>query len=212
MRQNLDYLLEKKQKNFYNSMNNMNTFALAKIIEIDNSILEASIELIAQTEFKDSYTENPVINVVPIMPIFNSTSFFINAPYNVGDLVIVGFCQHSLEGTIDEIEQIEPKSKDRYSLDDAIILGNITAQYTDQFPDDLSIIHKESGNYLHFTKDGSIEIQANTKIIGNLEVTGTGKFDGLLESGEDVQSNSISLVNHTHGNVQSGSGDTGVPK
>ena len=212
MRQNLDYLLEKKQKNFYNSMNNMNTFALAKIIEIDNSILEASVELIAHTEFGDSYSENPTINVVPIMPVFNSSSFFINAPYNIGDLVIVGFCQHSLEGTIDEVEQIEPLSKDKYSLDDAIILGNITAQYTDQFPDDLSIIHKESGNYLRFTKDGSIEIQANTKIIGNLEVSGTGTFNGLLESAEDVQSNSISLINHKHGNVQSGGSDTGVPK
>ena len=212
MRQNLDYLLEKKQLDFYNSMNGMNTTALAKIVEIDSSILEARIELIAHTEFHGSYSENPVISAVPIMPVFNSSSFFINAPYKIGDLVIVVFCQHSLEGTIDSSEQTEPISKDRYSFDDAIIIGNITAQYTDQYPEDLSIIHKESGNYIRFTQDGNIEITGNTKINGNLIVTGTGNFDGLLESSEDVQSNSISLVNHTHGNVQSGSSDTGVPK
>ncbi|MBP9478172.1 MAG: hypothetical protein KBF12_06075 [Sebaldella sp.] len=212
MRRSLDYLLEKKQEDFYNSLNNINTTSLAKVIEVDNTTLEASIELIAKTEFKDNFFENPVINAVPIMPVFNSSSFYINAPYNIGDLVVVGFCQHSLEGTIDSTDQIEPHSKDKYSLDDAIILGNITAQYTDQFPEDLSIIHKESGNYLRFTKDGSIEIQANTKIIGNLEVSGTGTFNGLLESADDVQSNSISLINHKHGNVQSGGSDTGVPK
>ena len=212
MRRSLDYLLEKKQQDFYNSLNNINTISLAKIIEVDNSNLEASIELIAKTEFKDEYFENPTINVVPIMPVFNSSSFFINAPYNIGDLVVIGFCQHSLEGTIDETEQTEPNSRDRYSMDDAIILGNITAQYADPFPNDLSITHKKSGNYLRFTKDGSIEIQASTKIIGDLEVTGTGKFSGLLESSADVQSNSISLVNHKHGNVQSGGSDSGVPK
>ena len=52
MRRSLDYLLEKKQQDFYNSLNNINTISLAKIIEVDNSNLEASIELIAKTEFK----------------------------------------------------------------------------------------------------------------------------------------------------------------
>jgi hypothetical protein len=212
MRQNLDYLLEKKQRDFYNSMNGINTTALAKIKEINTSLLEADIELISYTEFKGSYSENPVISAVPIMPIFNSSAFFINAPYKVGDLVVVAFCQHSLEGTIDSTEQTEPISKDRYSFDDAMIIGNITAKYTDQFPEDLSIIHKESGNFIRFTKDGNIEITGNTKITGNLEITGTGNFGGLLTSAEDVTSNSISLTNHTHGNVQSGPNDTGVPK
>ena len=209
---NLDYIFEKKYKEFYNTLNNVNTIALAKIIEVNNSSLEASIQLIAKTEFLDYYTENEIIPVVAIMPIFNSSSFFINAPYNIGDLVVVGFCQHSLEGTIDESEQIEPKSKDRYSFDDAIILGNITAQYFDQYSEDLSILHKKTGNYLRFTKDGNIEIQGNVKINGNLDVSGSGNFEKILTSYEDVKSNSISLVNHTHGNVQSGSSDTGVPK
>lgn len=212
MRKSLDDLLEKKQKDFYNSMNNINTLALAKILELDNSTLEASIELISYVEFKGSYIENPIIHCVPIMPLFNSSAFFINAPYNEGDLVVVGFCQHSLEGTIDKIEQAEPSSKDRYSLDDAIILGNITAKYTDLYPEDLSIIHKETGNYMRFTQDGAIEIYGDTKITGNLEVNGTGNFSGLLESSEDVQSNGITLVNHKHGDVQSGSAETGVPK
>lgn len=212
MRYSINDLFDIKQKDFYNSLNNINTIALAKIIEVNNTTLEAAIQLISYVEFKNVYVDTPDIYTVPIMPIFNSSSFFINAPYKIGDLVVVGFCQHSLEGTIDSSEQTEPVSKDRYSLDDAIIIGNITAQYTDQYPEDLSIIHKESGNYIRFTQDGNIEITGNTKINGNLIVTGTGNFDGLLESSEDVQSNSISLVNHTHGNVQSGSSDTGVPK
>jgi hypothetical protein len=136
----------------------------------------------------------------------------MNCPYNAGDLIVVGFCQHSLEGTIDKSEQAEPLSKDRYSIDDAIVLGNITTQYIDPYPEDLSIIHKKTGNCIRFTQDGIIEIYGDTKITGNLEVNGTGNFSGLLESGEDVKSNGISLINHKHGNVQSGAGETGVPK
>ena len=175
-------------------------------------LLSGEFSKVSYAEFKGYYIENPTIHCVPIMPLFNSSAFFINAPYNIGDLVVVGFCQHSLEGTIDESEQIEPLSKDQYSLDDAIILGNITAKYTDLYPEDLSIIHKESGNYMRFTKNGTIEIFGDTKITGNLEVDGTGNFSGILESAEDAQSNGISLVNHKHGNVQSGSAETGVPK
>ncbi len=212
MIKSLDYIFQKKQKDFYETLNNINTIALAKIIEINNQKLEAGIQLVAKTEFKYSYHEEANIYTVPITPIFNSSNFFINAPYKIGDLVIVGFCQHSLEGTIDTTEQTEPISKDKYSHNDAIILGNITAQYTDQFPEDLSIIHKKSGNYLRFTENGTIIIQANTKIIGNLEVSGTGIFNGLLESTSDVQSNSISLINHKHGDIQSGGSDTGEPK
>lgn len=212
MRHSLDYLFEKKQKDFYNSLNNINTIALAKIVEIDNSILEADIQLISFIDFNGEYVDSSRIYSVPIMPVFNSSSFFINAPYQVNDLVVVGFCQHSLEGTIDISEQTEPSSKDKYSFDDAIILGNITAKYIDQYPDDLSILHKKTGNYIRFTHEGNIEITGNTQINGNLVVTGTGLFNDLLKSEEDVQSNSISLVNHTHGNVQSGSNDTGGPK
>ncbi len=212
MRKSLDYIFQKKQKDFYETLNNINTLALAKIIEINNQKLEASIQLIAKSEFKSSYREEGNVYTVPIVPIFNSTIFFINAPYQVGDLVIVGFCQHSLEGTIDMKEQTEPLSKDQYSQNDAIILGNITAQYINKFPEDFSIVHKNTGNHIRILSTGNVEIKANTKIIGNLEVTGTGKFGGLLESAADVQSNSISLVNHKHGNVQSGGSDSGVPK
>ena len=113
MRHNLDYLLEKKQKDFYNSLNNINTIALAKIVEIDNSILEADIQLISFIDFNGKYIDSSKIYSIPIMPIFNSSSFFINAPYQINDLVVVGFCQHSLEGTLDISEQTEPLSKDR---------------------------------------------------------------------------------------------------
>ncbi len=212
MRKSLDYIFQKKQKDFYETLNNINTIALAKIIEVDNQKLEAGIQLTAKSEFRGQFIDEGPIYMVPILPIFNSSHFFINAPYKAGDLVVVGFCQHSLEGIIDEANQTEPLSKDRYSHNDAIILGNITSQYKDSFPDDVSIIHKNTGNYIRITSNGNIEIQGDTKIIGNLEVTESGSFDGLLKSNTDVQSNNISLINHIHQNVTSGSENTGGPK
>ena len=212
MRKSLDYIFQKKQKDFYETLNNINTIALARIIEVDNQKLEANIQLTAKSEFRGQFIEEGPIYMVPILPIFNSSNFFINAPYNSGDLVVVGFCQHSLEGIIDETDQTEPLSKDKYSHNDAIILGNITSQYKDSFPNDISILHKNTGNYIRITSAGNIEIQGDTKIIGSLEVTEKGKYGGLLESNTDVQSNNVSLINHIHTNVTSGSENTGGPK
>ena len=88
-------------KNTIDDLNGINTLALAKIVRVDNENLEADILRIAMTEFMDEFDDNVVIENVPIMPIFNSSSFFVNAPYNVGDLVIVGFCLLSLVGVLD---------------------------------------------------------------------------------------------------------------
>ena len=181
---NLDKQLEAKVSSILSdSMNGINTLALAKIVEVDNANLEASIQLISMNEFCGEYIDDEVILCVPIMPIFNSSSFFVNAPYNNGDLVVVGFCQHSLEGTIDEKEPVEPLSKDKYSPDDAIILGNITAKYQSSSPGDFSITHKESGNYIKIDSGGTIKIKGNLSIEGELQVSkdikATGKIDSI---------------------------------
>ncbi|MCP1226722.1 hypothetical protein [Sebaldella sp. S0638] len=55
MRYSINDLFEIKQKDFYNSLNNINTVALAKIIEVNNISLEADIKLISYIEFKNIY-------------------------------------------------------------------------------------------------------------------------------------------------------------
>ena len=178
----IDGMLEAKVGGVLNSLNGINTLALAKIIEVNNSNLEASIKLISMNEFHGEYLDDEIIQYVPIMPIFNSSSFFVNAPYNVGDLVVVGFCQHSLEGTIDEKEPVEPVSKDQYSQDDAMIMGNITAKCQNNSPGDFTITHKESGNYIKIDSGGAIKIKGNLSVDGDLEVSNikaTGKIDAV---------------------------------
>ena len=55
MRKSLDYIFQKKQKDFYETLNNINTIALAKIIEVNNEKLEASIQLTAKSEFRGQF-------------------------------------------------------------------------------------------------------------------------------------------------------------
>ncbi len=187
--------LEAKVGDVINSLNGINTLALAKIVEIDNANLEASIELISMNAFHGEFIKDEVIQYVPIMPIFNSTAFFVNAPYNVGDLVVVGFCQHSLEGTIDEKEPAEPTSKDQYSQDDAMILGNITAKYQNDSPGDFSIIHKSSGNYIKIDSAGTINIKGDLSVEGKLEVSQDIKTKGKVDAVGGVSKGN---VDYTH--------------
>ncbi len=186
-------------------LNGINTLALAKIVRIDNPNLEADIQRIAMTEFIDEFDDNEIIKHVPVMPIFNSSAFFVNAPYNVGDLVIIGFCQHSFEGTLDQSEPVEAASYDQYSENDAFIIGNITARYSNSHADGFSIVHKKTGNYIKLSSGGGIEIQGNVNISGNLSVSGNSEAADHISSG-------ISGRGHKHGGVLKGSVDTEEPK
>ena len=197
--------IQKKIGDSFDEINNLNTLALAKIMEVNNEGLFATIKKIAMTEFNGKFDDDEPVENVPIMPIFNSSNFFVNAPYNVGDLVVVGFFQHSLEGTLDQSEPVEPNSYDRYSENDAFILGNITAKYSDSHADGFSIIHKGTGNYIKIDSGGGIEIQGNVNITGDLSVSGNSQATDHISSG-------ISGKDHKHGGVTSGSSDTEVPK
>lgn len=197
--------IEKKVEDSFEGLNNLNILALAKILEVNNEELSATIQKIAMTEFDGDFDDDEPVENVPIMPMFNSSAFFVNAPYNVGDLVVVGFFQHSLEGTLDQSEPTEPTSYDRYSENDAFIIGNVTARYSNSHADGFSIVHKGSGNYIKIGSGGGIKIQGNVNIAGDLNVSGNSQA-------ADHISDSISGKNHKHGGVTSGSSDTEVPK
>jgi phage baseplate assembly protein V len=81
-----------------------------------------------------------------------------------------------------------------------------------------------AGTVLSLSNDGYVTITGKLKVSGNVEVagqiTGTGGMAisggsgatvaGSLSATGDVKAGSISLQNHTHGNVQNGGGNTGV--
>ena len=68
-----------------------------------------------------------------------------------------------------------------------------------------------AGCYMIFKNDGTIELVGNIKHNGNNEQTGTYQTTGTITAQGNVTGAGKSLASHTHGGVQTGGGNTGVP-
>ena len=71
---------------------------------------------------------------------------------------------------------------------------------------------KPSDYTVNVVTTGSVNITApTTTITGNVHITGNVQVDQTLTATTDVVGGGKSLKSHTHGGVQTGSGNTGAP-
>ena len=71
---------------------------------------------------------------------------------------------------------------------------------------EVALYNSETGVYVFLKADGTVEINGDTLIDGDLSVTGDVTITGECTIG------GIAFSTHVHGNVQSGSSNTGVPQ
>lgn len=195
-----------------NELQDIHTMFIAKIINVDNSERTASVELLQKliktTQGVTIQTVTGQKDDIPITPIFDSLSFSIWAPYQKDDKVILQISERPLEEPLSANEISEQQKMGRMQIGYGIIMKPIPHDLLDgtqKEADSLFIEHKGSGNYFKFGADGNIEISANVKINGDLEVSGDSTAADHLSSG-------ISGKDHLHSGVTSGSSKTQKPE
>ncbi|QNT79299.1 Gp138 family membrane-puncturing spike protein [Entomobacter blattae] len=109
-----------------------------------------------------------------------------------GDIGFVCFSQRDISRVKDGFKDDAPETLRTHAWEDAVFIQNLHSD-------------KSAEHIIRFDPDGGIELISNKpiKITGDLEVTGSITAQG------DVKSGSISLQNHVHGGVETGSGTTG---
>ena len=88
------------------------------------------------------------------------------------------------------------------------------------FSDGTTISYDEKKSKLYINCKNQIEIIAKnikiecpkTKIIGDIDITGSVNIAGNLDASEDVTANGISLKTHLHSGVKAGGDNTGGPQ
>ena len=88
------------------------------------------------------------------------------------------------------------------------------------FNDGTIISYDENNSKLYINCQNEIEIVAKnikiecpkTKIIGDIDITGSVNVKGDLNTSEDVTANGISLTTHLHSGVKAGGDKTGGPE
>lgn len=127
---------------------------------------------------------------LPYLRIQGGTNAIIIDPVP-GDIGICVFADRDISKVKTTKKQSAPGSLREFDFADGMYLGGI--------------LNGAPQNYIQF-KNNSITIKANSIIIdSNLTVNGTITATG------DVTANGTSVHTHTHGGVQTGSGNTGAP-
>ncbi|NHN83672.1 hypothetical protein GOB93_03330 [Acetobacter musti] len=91
----------------------------------------------------------------------------------------------------------------------AIACGDQRGRPSDLEPGDVAVFHPRTGSRVWLKADGSIVLSpAENKLTINADIT----VNGSISSSGDVTANGISLEQHEHTGVESGSGTSGPPK
>lgn len=171
-----------EEKIFYSLIENIYTISICKINKLSGTIAEVE-------NIKDS----SIIMEVPVFQLGND-NFNIKIKFQEGDIVPVLHTKDDLSNFFQTGKSREENIEPKFSRNNAFIL-----------PLQINFFEKS----MSFT-DADIEITGNLKITGDIEVDGTITTTGDITSEGDVVAGEISLINHVHSGVESGSSNTGA--
>lgn len=203
------------------SLANLHTATIAKITGVGETTV--SCKPVIARVVDGQKIELPEFKAVPPMFMQGGGSYTAH-PIAVGDYALLIFTERCFDnwyGGVDNEIPLEYRMHD-YSDGFAIVgvnpLGG--AIPIPQVITHIGDAYKE-GNYEHLgdtEQTGNYVLNGNLTVNGNITVTGQGaggtvNMNGvnfILTSG-DITADDVSLKSHTHGGVQTGGGNTGVP-
>ena len=166
----------------------------ARVVSFNATEQTVSIELlITQMDYEGDALSLPPLVDVPVQ-MFSYGAFSITATPTEGDEGLAHFAERCIDGWFESGRASVPLDIRFHDLSDAFFAGGYKSK-----PNALTIIPNAmhigaESCYIRLFENGTIEIQ------GNVIVNGT------------LTANGISLTEHTHNGVQSGSSNTGLPQ
>lgn len=156
------------------------------------------------------------ITNLPYFRLQGGTNAIIIDP-KVGDIGLACFASRDVSGVKNVKKESPPGSRRQYSLNDGFYIGgflNATPVQYIQF--DTSGIKVYSPTKLTFEAPEILIDSPVIKVTGNFEQTGTkgqhSTFSGNIATvGGDISADTVSLKEHVHSDVSTGSSNTGKP-
>lgn len=169
--------------------------------------------LVQQIDGSGSVIAHGTIYGAPYMRIQGGGNAVILDP-EVGDIGLAAVCDRDISAVKGSEGEAPPGSRRHHDLSDCVylhsIIGAAPTQYV-QFSSAGIAIHSPSAvtvtaPSVTVTASGSATITSPT-----LQINGNVSISGSMTAVGDVGGAGVSLHNHTHGGVQTGTGHTGTP-
>jgi len=179
------------------------TATLARVESFDPETMLASVQpLVRMTGPDGEAVSMPVIERVPVATI-RARGFTVRAPYGRGDIVLVVFCERSIDTVLISGREEAPAHTRDHALDDAVIIGGIRTGGDDRLSadhdGDLVIASDDFSSRVVLQADGNILIESAGDIL-----LGAGADEGV-PLGNALQT---WLDGHEHSHPE---GNTGSP-
>lgn len=205
---------------------NIETMFVGIIQSVDAVNMKYNVQpILNKYDFVDEISiESAVLYQCPMMT-HKCGSFFLRAPYEVGDIVYVGVCKESIDESLagNSIKDNKMLGVEGFRQIDGVILGgllcDIEPRLSSENTDDFVIQNRKNGDKFVIFVNGGIEILTKTKVTvdspetectgnilvkGNMTVEGniTGKSDlnitGSGTIGSVITAKGTTLDGHTH--------------
>lgn len=190
---NLGVLIELLKKNIFFNLNVCLPATVTKYNSSNNTVsLQPSIQVVLTD---NTFLDMPQIFDIPVLEL-GGKGLSVKIPLEAGDTGIVVFCDRDITLFKQEKKNTQPNTLRKHDLSDGIFIpmkfGNSGAT------DNISIESADGNTKFEITSSG-INIKGNITVNGTITAT-------------DVKTDTnVSLKNHKHGGVTTGSGSTAVP-
>lgn len=149
--------------------------------------------MVYQVDGAGNTVEHGTVYGVPYFRLQGGANAVVVDPKK-GDIGLCVFASRDISSVKANKAPSPPGSARKYSYADGLFVG--------------SFLGEAPQNYIMFDPEGNITLKPASKVtvVGDMEIQGTATAT------EDVIANGISLHDHTHGGVATGSGTTGAPQ
>jgi len=149
------------------ALRSLHTMALGKIVKYDAKTMRAEVQLLENIEFNGVHYESPIIPNC-LVSYEKCGDFYLRVPYKVGDKVVVGFCESSIDNVSYSGKAQNQSVYRRHSEDDAIIIKGWKADLDSDLPsansEDYLLYNAKNGSKVVFKTDGTLEVDNGTTV------------------------------------------------
>lgn len=166
---------------------------IVKVISFDEGAMTVDVQPLARYPDEDSFQDKPQVLSVPVAMVYGG-GFVIRPIYQTGDIGVVIYLDRDSDAVIAGGAAADPNTERLHSGDDAVFVGGLkigSKQISGHPAGTLSAGKSDGSIYISIGASG-VEIKGNVKIIGDLEVTGTGT------AATDFVGGGKSLAGHSH--------------
>lgn len=191
-----------------NYINNMRVAIPAIIVQFDSQKQTASVQPAIKDTLQGKFVALPELSDVPVQ-FPRAGGYSLTFPVKAGDECLLVFSDMCIDGWWQSGGVQNQAEKRRHDLSDACAILGITSvpkALKNVSMEGVRLQNDSGTDYIQISEQGivlkskNIKIEGNTFINGDLEITGNTNIGG------------ISFASHIHGGVETGNGNTQVPK